>query len=141
MGQLGEKWKENGSVPNPNPSPATRFQLGWNGGPGRPKGSVSLTTLIKEALQKTELCGTKTPDGRANAEWLVDRMIILAMQGNARYMQEIIDRNDGKMTEKTDITSDGKPLGADVVMHFEDNGFGGLPAPETTDPGAGGSAT
>jgi hypothetical protein len=80
------------------------------GGNGRPKGSVSLTKLIREALQRDELCGKKTPDGRPNAEWLVDRMIVLAMQGNATYAKEIIDRIDGKMTEKTDITSDGKPL-------------------------------
>ncbi len=81
---------------NPNPSPSTRFQLGNSGLPGRPKGSVSLTTLIKEALVRADLHGKPTPDGRTNAEWFVDQMLVLAMRGNASYMKEVIDRNDGK---------------------------------------------
>lgn len=88
---MERKW----NVANPNPSPENRFQLGWEGGPGRPKGSVSLTTLIKARLAGTELCGKHTPDGRAVAEWLVDQMIHQAMKGNSAYMKEIMDRNDG----------------------------------------------
>jgi len=88
-------------VANPNPSPSTRFKLGWEGGPGRPKG-LSLTTLIKQRLADNQLFDERTPDGRTNAEWLVDCMIKQAMKGNPAYMKEIMDRNDGKTPDPVD---------------------------------------
>jgi Family of unknown function (DUF5681) len=70
----------------------------WNGNrAGRPKGSVSLTTLIRRALDGSKLGVESTPDGRTVAEWLVDNMISQAMKGNAACMKEIMDRIEGKM--------------------------------------------
>lgn len=69
----------------------------WRGNRnGRPKGSISLTTLIRRALESDAIGGEKTPDGRTVAEWLVDNMVKQAMKGNPAYMKEIMDRMDGK---------------------------------------------
>jgi Family of unknown function (DUF5681) len=80
----------------------TRFKPGaeWNGNrAGRPKGRVSLTTLIRRALDGSRLGAEHTPDGRTVAEWLVDNMISHAMKGNAACMKEIMDRVEGKMPD------------------------------------------
>lgn len=78
----------------------------WKGNRnGRPKGSISLTTLIKQVLAGQTLGGETTPDGRPVAEWFVDHMIIQAMKGNGSYMKEIIERNDGKIPDKFEVES------------------------------------
>jgi hypothetical protein len=76
----------------------TQFKPGaeWNGNPnGRPKGSMSLTTLIRRALDNDRLGAEPPPDGKTVAEWLVDNMISHAMKGNT-CITEIMDRIDGK---------------------------------------------
>jgi hypothetical protein len=78
------------------------WKKGQNGNPngprpGRPPGDVSLTKFLKKRLAEAELAGSITPDGRCNAEWLVDMMIVEAMRGNGACIREIWDRNDGKV--------------------------------------------
>jgi hypothetical protein len=80
----------------------TQFKPGaeWNGDrAGRPKGSVSLTTLIRRALDGSKLGAEPTPDGRTVAEWLVDNMISHAMKGNAACIKEVMERIDGKIPD------------------------------------------
>jgi hypothetical protein len=86
---------------NPRGTPGNllpAWSAGTSGNPnGRPKGSVSLTTLIRRALDGSKLGAEPTPDGRTVAEWLVDNMISHAMKGNAACMKEIMDRIEGKI--------------------------------------------
>lgn len=80
----------------------TQFRPGdeWTGNRnGRPKGSLSLTTLLRRALQSKRICGEPTPDDRPVAEWLVEAMIRQAIRGNPGYMKEIMDRIDGKVVD------------------------------------------
>jgi hypothetical protein len=79
---------------------ATRFQEGNPGGPGRPKGSLSLTTLLKKALQDTKLANVNIPAGQTVAEFFVENMIANA-SGNSSYMREIMERVDGKVPDAT----------------------------------------
>jgi hypothetical protein len=89
----------------------------WKGNRnGRPRGSVSLTKIVREALAGDELAGKKTPDGRSVAEWLMDHAIRHAMNGNAAYFKEIMDRNDGKtpdVEQKADVSME-------VIAEMED---------------------
>ena len=88
-------------MPGGNPSNLRPWKPGQSGNPlGRPRGTISLTRMIRERLKDRQLCGQDTPDGRTNAEWFVDRMIALAMKGNAAYMKEIMDRNDGPIPKE-----------------------------------------
>jgi hypothetical protein len=88
---------------NPRGTPGNllpAWSAGTSGNPnGRPKGSVSLTTLIRRALDGSKLGAESTPDGRTVAEWLVDNMISHAMKGNAACMKEIMDRVEGKIPD------------------------------------------
>lgn len=72
------------------------FVKGQSGNPsGRPKKEVSITALIKAALEKTRLCGKPVPGELTAAEALAESMIWLAIQGSAPHMREIIARVDG----------------------------------------------
>jgi hypothetical protein len=80
----------------------TQFKPGdeWKGNAnGRPKGSLSLTTLIKQALQSNRLGQLETPDGRTIAEHFAEHVIGQAMKGNAAFMKEVMDRVDGKIPD------------------------------------------
>lgn len=76
-----------------NPPPAgTRFQPGQSGNPGgRPKGSVSLTTLLRRALaEKATPKAAKTA-----AEAIVAALLKAARDGDQRAIQYVFDRIDG----------------------------------------------
>jgi Family of unknown function (DUF5681) len=80
----------------------TQFKPGaeWNGNrAGRPKGGVSLTTLLKNALEETRCADVDNPGGRTSAQCLVEAVIIHAVKGNAAFMREIFDRVDGKIPD------------------------------------------
>lgn len=80
----------------------TQFKQGNPGGPGRPKGSVSLTTLLKKALKETTIAGHKLPDGVNAADFLIQAVIKHAVGGNGAYMKEIFSRVDGPPQEPAD---------------------------------------
>jgi len=78
---------------------------------GRPKGSVSITTSILKVLGGVDDATKKT---------IVDLLAISAtkhaMKGNAAFFKEIIDRIDGKVSDKTEVTGKNKgPITFKVV--------------------------
>lgn len=89
----------------PGKNLSTRFQPGWKGGPGRPKGSRSIVTLIKQALESDQLKGNATPDGRSVAQWFAECLISNAMAGNAAAINQVMDRVEGKVSAETSEAS------------------------------------
>lgn len=84
------------------PPEHTRFKPGQSGNPGgRPKGSVSLTTLLRRALAEKS-----TPKGKKTvAEMIVDALLESARAGDQRAIQYVFDRIDGpagKPAEESD---------------------------------------
>ncbi len=83
---------------------------------GRPK---SITTLIKEALNKKVICGHQIPNGMDAAEFLAESMIGHAIKGNAPYMNQVMDRMEGRVSVETETPDkiDAKP-----VIYIPDDG-------------------
>ena len=78
----------------------TQWKPGQSGNPGgRPKGKVSLTRLLEQALEETRCGDRDNPGGRTSAQCIVEAMIIHAVKGNPAYMKEIFDRIEGKVKE------------------------------------------
>ena len=74
---------------------AAQWKPGQTGNPGgRPKGSVSLTTLLKRELRKN--------DGQL-AEMVVKVALREAASGEFRYTKEIWDRVDGTLVNRVRI--------------------------------------
>lgn len=67
-------------------------------GPGRPKGSLSLTAYIKKALAK---------DDDAKAKILADAWIMQAAKGNGVIAKQLWDRVDGPVTDKIELSGPG----------------------------------
>lgn len=88
---------------------------------GRPKRSVSLTNAIRKVLE-----GVDDTTKKPVAELLAISATKHAMKGNAAYFKEIIDRTDGKVSDKPEITSNNQgPITFKVVYvdkKMPDNG-------------------
>jgi hypothetical protein len=81
-------------VANPEPSPETRFPAGASGNPaGRPKGSLSLTAILRRKLAEAD-------GDRTVGEAVVDALIGAARGGDHRHIKEIIDRTEGKVPDR-----------------------------------------
>ena len=84
------------------------FQPGNPGG-GRPKGSKSLTKILKEALEKDlALKDSKTGivETKQISEWLVAAMVRDGIKGDLKAIREIYDRIEGKPLQKVNnVTS------------------------------------
>lgn len=99
------------------------WQKGQSGNPhGAKRGIVR---LIREALEKHELCDAPTPKGRTVAECLAEAMLSHAIKGNPAYMKEILDRIEGKLGAETDPDERGvmRP-----VFEVIDDGRNGSPS-------------
>lgn len=96
---------------NPNPSPATRFRPGNNANPnGRPKGS-SITARIRAR------CAQESGNGKTIAERIGDRFVAEALSGKFPFAKEVLDRVDGKVTERFEHSgSGGGPIVIDAAV-------------------------
>lgn len=98
---------------NPNPKTkhleATQFKEGDDprrNTDGKNKGSVSLTTAVKEFLKE------KAKDGETYESKLKKAAVLRAISKSDVLMKEIWDRIDGKVKQETDITSGGEKITA-----------------------------
>ena len=98
------------------PPVETRWKKGESGNPkGRPKKQDSLTSLLKEEINK--IC----PADREKRTWkelMVLATLQLAMKGNATALKEVWERLDGKTLQTGKLQrgdADGKQININVV--------------------------
>lgn len=98
--------------PKPIKTGLKPFQKGQTGNPnGRPKGR-SLTARLRDLLDAVELGGVAIPDGKQVADLLAEAIVKNALEGDHRFVATVLDRVEGKVVDKTEVTGkDGVPLG------------------------------
>ena len=69
------------------------------GGPGRPKGSVSITNELKKVLAE---------DG--NAEKVARAIVLHAAKGNGAAIKHILERVDGKLADVVHVSDERRDL-------------------------------
>ena len=103
-------------MPNPENIIGKGFKPGQSGNPaGRPKGLRNFSTIIRKALnEKIEI----PVEGGGKKKIRLDQAMVIAqiktaLKGNTKAFNAIIDRVDGKVAEKHELTGkDGQPLPA-----------------------------
>jgi hypothetical protein len=91
-------------MPNPDPSPATRFAPGRSGNPaGRPKGE-SLTASLRRYLDGED------KDGRPRAERFAEKLAEMVLLGDIQAMKMVLDRIDGKAVDRIGLETEGMTI-------------------------------
>jgi hypothetical protein len=102
------------------------FEKGNKGG-GRKKGSVSLVYVLKKLLKKE--IDIKDPFTKAQSKAQLREAVALALvtkalKGDVSAIKEIIERVDGKVLQKTEITSSIKQIGEmskdELLQEYQD---------------------
>ena len=88
--------KETGKKPEPQPHGGA---LKRDAGPGRPKGSVSITNELKKVLAE---------DG--NAEKVARAIVLHAAKGNGAAIKHILERVDGKLADVVHVSDERRDL-------------------------------
>src|SRR3990167_846786 len=97
-------------------SKPTQFKKGKSGNPkGKPVGTLSMTTKIKEFLMEFG------KDGETNADKLKRAIVLRAITKSDVLVKEILDRTDGRVPFLTDITSGGEKLKLFFDKTFNDS--------------------
>lgn len=85
-----------GKKPEPQPHGGA---LKRDAGPGRPKGSVSITNELKKVLAE---------DG--NAEKVARAIVLHAAKGNGAAIKHILERVDGKLADVVHVSDERRDL-------------------------------
>jgi hypothetical protein len=88
--------EETGKKPEPQPHGGA---LKRDAGPGRPKGSVSITSELKKVLAE---------DG--NAEKVARAIVLHAAKGNGAAIKHILERVDGKLADVVHVSDERRDL-------------------------------
>lgn len=75
---------------------------------GRKQGSRNLSTILRDALSTKVTLKDET---KTTAEWIIQALISKAGKGDIQAIREIMDRMEGKATQRTEITgADGSAI-------------------------------
>ena len=85
---------------------------------GRPKGSRSLATILREMLETDiDVVVEGKKERKQMQEVIIRKLLKKASEGDIRAITEIFDRVEGKAKQHTDITTDGEPINTIKVIY------------------------
>ena len=92
-----------------------RWKPGQSGNPkGRPPKQESLTSLLKEELDKIS---SEDAEGRTWRELIVLATLRLAIVGNKTALKEVWDRSDGRVLKEIEVTDNrAEPFVAEIRL-------------------------
>lgn len=106
---------------NPNPSPDTRFGA-KNGNPQSPGGwkkentiSYQYNRFLNMTPEELEAY-SKVPKKDRTVAMDIAYQRVLASRKSLADVKEITDRTEGKAPQSVDLTSDGKPIQAPIIV-------------------------
>jgi hypothetical protein len=95
------------------------FEKGESGNPnGRPKGRRNFSTIFYDALENLAKKNNMEPD-QLETE-IVEKALLSARKGDARFYKDLMDRLHGQATQKTDVTSNGETIAPLLVKFIGD---------------------
>lgn len=81
----------------------TRFQPGQSGNPAGSSRKERLTALLRTQLEEVLNAGTSTQMRAAEA--VINALLLKATSGDTRAIEIVLDRSDGKVTDKLDLNA------------------------------------
>lgn len=75
-----------------------------------------MTSILRELAESTTLNGRPIPGGETVAHLIAKVVMKEALKGNFQFAREFLDRHDGKVTDKVDITSGGQELRPPITI-------------------------
>jgi hypothetical protein len=80
------------------------FLPGQSGNPGgRPKGNVKISAAYERSLARIV---PDDPEGRTYAQYIADKNVEIAAQGNIAAIKEVTDRTEGKASRIIEVVPD-----------------------------------
>lgn len=86
---------------------------------GRPKGRRNFSTIFYDALEN--LAKKNNMDPLSLETEIVEKALLSARKGDARFYKDLMDRVHGMATQNIDHTTGGQPMTVNVVS-FKDAG-------------------
>lgn len=103
----------------PNPENLKPWKPGQSGNPAGKQKGRSVTARLRDLLDAVELGGKEIPNGKQVADLLAEVILKNALKGDHRFVATVLDRTEGKVADKTEITGpDGGPN--HVTVEFVD---------------------
>lgn len=85
------------------------FKKGETGNPnGRPKGKRNFSTIFYDALEN--LAKKNNMDALSLETEIVEKALLSARKGDARFYKDLMDRVHGQATQNTDVNLSGEGL-------------------------------
>ena len=95
----------------PNPENLKPWKPGQSGNPAGKARGRSVTSRLRDLLDAVELGGKPIPNGKQVADLLAEVIVKNALKGDHRFVATVLDRAEGKVVDKTEITGkDGGPI-------------------------------
>lgn len=108
---------------NNNPSPSTRFQPGWKGGPGRSKNWLKpgeLKDYVGKYCRMTvsELAGVNQSKKSSVIEVILSGVLLrIAEEPDPSKLEYVLNRTVGKIRDEVFLDDEGKPM---ALIHRPD---------------------
>lgn len=96
-----------------------RWRKGQSGNPkGRPRKDVSVTSLIKELLDKPAeyIAPGATPGDKTWRQMIAKAILLGASKGNPQLVKELLDRLEGKVASPVELGTGDKPVRVEIVI-------------------------